>query len=101
MLSRTANYFCNATHHADNSQDAPSFSSSHISLLTLERVPVPGCTAAVANPPTSSCPHTRVIGVTGLRVVDVSSFALLTPGHPQSTVYAFVEKTAGEVRRGL
>jgi choline dehydrogenase len=28
----------------------------------------------------------RVIGVHGLRVVDVSSFALLPPGHPQSTV---------------
>jgi choline dehydrogenase-like flavoprotein len=25
----------------------------------------------------------RVIGVTGLRVVDASSFALLPPGHPQ------------------
>jgi choline dehydrogenase len=28
----------------------------------------------------------RVIGVQGLRVVDASSFALLPPGHPQSTV---------------
>ena len=28
----------------------------------------------------------RVIGVNGLRVVDASSFALLPPGHPQSTV---------------
>ena len=28
----------------------------------------------------------RVIGVEGLRVVDASSFALLPPGHPQSTV---------------
>jgi choline dehydrogenase len=28
----------------------------------------------------------RVIGVHGLRVVDASSFALLPPGHPQSTV---------------
>lgn len=25
----------------------------------------------------------KVIGVTGLRVVDASSFALLPPGHPQ------------------
>ena len=28
----------------------------------------------------------KVIGVNGLRVVDASSFALLPPGHPQSTV---------------
>jgi len=31
----------------------------------------------------------RVIGVKGLRVVDASSFALLPPGHPQSTVCKF------------
>lgn len=31
----------------------------------------------------------RVIGVEGLRVVDASSFALLPPGHPQSTVCGF------------
>jgi choline dehydrogenase len=30
--------------------------------------------------------HAKVIGVKGLRVVDASSFALLPPGHPQSTV---------------
>lgn len=28
----------------------------------------------------------RVIGVQNLRVVDAASFALLPPGHPQSTV---------------
>lgn len=28
----------------------------------------------------------RVFGVLGLRVVDVSAFPLLPPGHPQSTV---------------
>lgn len=28
----------------------------------------------------------RVFGVTGLRVVDASSFPVLPPGHPQSTV---------------
>lgn len=42
----------------------------------------------------------RVIGVSGLRVVDASSFALLPPGHPQSTVYAFAEKIADEIRAG-
>lgn len=31
----------------------------------------------------------RVFGVNGLRVVDASSFALLPPGHPQSTVCEF------------
>lgn len=30
--------------------------------------------------------HAKVIGVQGLRVVDASSFAVLPPGHPQSTV---------------
>ena len=30
--------------------------------------------------------HARVRGVTGLRVVDASSFPILPPGHPQSTV---------------
>lgn len=30
--------------------------------------------------------HAKVIGVTGLRVVDASSFAVLPPGHPVSTV---------------
>lgn len=33
--------------------------------------------------------HAKVIGVHGLRVVDASSFALLPPGHPQSTVCEF------------
>ncbi|KAF1837679.1 GMC oxidoreductase [Decorospora gaudefroyi] len=40
----------------------------------------------------------RVIGVSGLRVVDASSFALLPPGHPQSTVYALAEKIADEIK---
>jgi len=36
----------------------------------------------------------RVIGVSGLRVVDVSAFALLPPGQPQATVYMLAEKVA-------
>jgi choline dehydrogenase len=36
--------------------------------------------------------HAKVIGVQGLRVVDASSFALLPPGHPQSTVCKLVVK---------
>ncbi|KAK0745015.1 hypothetical protein B0T21DRAFT_326033 [Apiosordaria backusii] len=39
----------------------------------------------------------KVIGVEGLRVVDASSFALLPPGHPQSTVYVLAEKIAAEI----
>ncbi|QDS73883.1 hypothetical protein FKW77_007045 [Venturia effusa] len=39
----------------------------------------------------------RVFGVTGLRVVDASSFAILPPGHPQSTVYALAEKIAADI----
>lgn len=42
----------------------------------------------------------KVIGVQRLRVVDASSFALLPPGHPQSTVYAFAEKIADEIKAG-
>ncbi|KAF2637765.1 FAD-linked reductase [Massarina eburnea CBS 473.64] len=42
----------------------------------------------------------KVIGVTGLRVVDSSAFALLPPGHPQSTVYALAEKIAQAIRDG-
>jgi choline dehydrogenase len=42
----------------------------------------------------------RVYGMSGLRVVDASSFALLPPGHPQSTVYAFAEKIADEIKKG-
>ncbi|KAF2258968.1 oxidoreductase [Lojkania enalia] len=40
----------------------------------------------------------RVIGVEGLRVVDASSFALLPPGHPMSTVYALAEKIADDIK---
>lgn len=42
----------------------------------------------------------KVIGVDGLRVVDASAFALLPPGHPQSTVYALAEKIADLIKRG-
>lgn len=42
----------------------------------------------------------RVFGVTGLRVVDASAFALLPPGHPQSTIYALAEKIAAGIRAG-
>lgn len=43
----------------------------------------------------------KVFGVSGLRVVDASSFALLPPGHPQSTVYALAEKIAAGILASL
>ncbi|CZS97194.1 related to choline dehydrogenase [Rhynchosporium agropyri] len=42
----------------------------------------------------------RVIGVQNLRVVDVSTFPLLVPGHPQSTIYALAEKIADHILKG-
>jgi len=45
--------------------------------------------------------HAKVIGVNGVRVVDASSFALLPPGHPQSTVYMLAEKIAADILAGL
>jgi choline dehydrogenase len=44
--------------------------------------------------------HARVFGISGLRVVDASSFALLPPGHPQATVYALAEKIAANIIAG-
>lgn len=43
----------------------------------------------------------KVRGVTGLRVVDASAFPILPPGHPQATIYAFAEKIADDVVKGL
>ncbi|KAF2231595.1 GMC oxidoreductase [Viridothelium virens] len=42
----------------------------------------------------------RVIGVQGVRVVDASAFALLPPGHPQSTIYMLAEKIADDIKNG-
>ncbi|KAL4795759.1 GMC oxidoreductase [Aspergillus venezuelensis] len=39
----------------------------------------------------------RVLGVRRLRVVDASAFAVLPPGHPQSTCYMLAEKIAAEI----
>lgn len=41
--------------------------------------------------------HARVIGVSNLRVVDASAFALLPPGHPISTVYGLAEKISANM----
>jgi choline dehydrogenase-like flavoprotein len=40
-----------------------------------------------------------VYGVSGVRVVDTSSFAMLPSGHPQAMVYAFAEKMADEIKK--
>lgn len=39
----------------------------------------------------------RVIGVSGLCVVDASVLALLPPGHPQALIYALAEKLADNI----
>lgn len=44
--------------------------------------------------------HAKVFGVDGLRVVDVSTFALLPPGYPQAMVYVLAEKIAVDVLSG-
>ncbi|KAF2160947.1 GMC oxidoreductase [Zasmidium cellare ATCC 36951] len=41
----------------------------------------------------------RVFGVKRLRVVDVSAFPFLPPGHPQGTVYALALKIADDILR--
>lgn len=42
----------------------------------------------------------RVYGVSGLRVVDASSFPILPPGHPVATIYALAEKIADDIKNG-
>lgn len=42
----------------------------------------------------------KVIGVSGLRIVDTSSFAMLPSGHPQALVYALAEKIADDIKAG-
>ncbi|KAH8703285.1 glucose-methanol-choline oxidoreductase [Talaromyces proteolyticus] len=45
-------------------------------------------------------PTAKVYGVQNLRVVDTSSFPILPPGHPMSTVYALAEKIAADIISG-
>ena len=60
------------------------------------------CRMGQANDPNAVVDtKTNVIGVTGLKVVDASSFALLPPGHPQSTIYALAEKVADQILKSL
>lgn len=41
----------------------------------------------------------KVIGVSGLRIVDISAFPFLPPGQPQATVYMLAEKIADMILR--
>ncbi|KAL9003527.1 MAG: hypothetical protein Q9188_003613 [Gyalolechia gomerana] len=41
----------------------------------------------------------RVIGVSGLRIVDASIFPFLPPGQPTATVYALAEKVSEDISR--
>ncbi|CAL8584255.1 hypothetical protein XPA_009861 [Xanthoria parietina] len=43
----------------------------------------------------------RVIGVSGLRVVDASIFPFLPTSQPCATVYALAEKIADDIKRDL
>ena len=40
-------------------------------------------------------------GISNLRVVDISVFPVLPPGHPQATIYALAEKIAEDISCGL
>ena len=42
----------------------------------------------------------RVFGVSGLRVVDASSFPFLPPGHPMASIYALGEKISDDILHG-
>jgi len=61
------------------------------------------CTCRMGKSKTSAVidNRARVFGVTGLRVVDASSFPILPPGHPQSTIYALAEKIAANILYGV
>ncbi|RAK98988.1 GMC family oxidoreductase [Aspergillus ibericus CBS 121593] len=61
------------------------------------------CTCAMGNetnPLSVIDSKARVYGVSGLRVVDASSFPILVPGHPMSTIYALAEKIAEDIIQG-
>jgi choline dehydrogenase len=42
----------------------------------------------------------RVYGVKNLRVVDISAFPLLNPGHPMSLIFALAEKISEDILQG-
>ncbi|KAJ5794701.1 hypothetical protein N7457_001300 [Penicillium paradoxum] len=62
-----------------------------------------GCTCKMGTPDDYMAvvdSQARVYGVQGLRVVDISAFPFLPPGHPQSTVYMLAEKISADIIQG-
>lgn len=93
----TAEYFPGA----DISTDAQILNTIQNTLQTVWHA---SCTCRIgrADDPNAVVDiKTNIIGVTGLKVVDASSFALLPPGHPQNTIYALAEKVADQILTGL
>lgn len=79
--------------HEDESDDAI------IRYIRESVVPIwhPSCTCRMgrqSDPMAVIDRNAQVYGVSGLRVVDASSFPLLPPGHPQSTVCEYILCTA-------
>ncbi|CAO1630479.1 unnamed protein product [Sympodiomycopsis kandeliae] len=68
----------------------------------LQTIWHPSCTAKMATKDKGGVldSHMKVYGVDGLRVVDASSFPVLPPGHPQSTIYMLAERAATLIKSG-
>ncbi|KAF2202056.1 alcohol oxidase [Delitschia confertaspora ATCC 74209] len=80
--------------------DAQILSAIKDSLMTLWH---PACTCKMGKDDDKMAvldSKAKVRGVKGLRVVDASSFPILPPGHPQSTVYMLAEKIAESIING-
>ncbi|KZP10096.1 GMC oxidoreductase [Athelia psychrophila] len=77
----------------DASSDSEILAVIEGSLMTLWHA---ACTCAMQPLDNNGVldPYLRVYGVTGVRVVDASSFPSLLPGHPQSVVYMLAERAA-------
>jgi choline dehydrogenase len=81
--------------------DAQILSTIRNDLMTVWHA---ACTCAMglsSDPKAVLDSSARVIGVSGVRVVDASSFPILPPGHPQSTIYALAEKISDLIKKGL
>ncbi|KAI7773760.1 hypothetical protein LA080_009898 [Diaporthe eres] len=96
VLADTAEYFPGA----EVSSDEQVLDTVRDTLMTVYHASCTARMGRVDDPTAVVDSRARVIGVQRLRVVDASSFALLPPGHPQSTVYAFAEKIADDIKAG-
>lgn len=96
VLADQAEYFPGATVQSDEQV----LNTVRDTLMTVYHASCTARMGAVDDPTAVVDSGARVIGVQRLRVVDASSFALLPPGHPQSTVYAFAEKIADDIKAG-